>query len=423
MKVIHLAYSDYIGGASIAAKRIHLSLLNKNIESELWVDESCKKIPNSFELNNKLEKIFKKIRIFSILPLLKLVKTDVPIHHSISVLGSKWPDKINNSDADIVNLHWVQRETVSIKDISKIKKPIIWTLHDMWAFCGAEHYTKNDRWEKGYKLNNRPSYESGFDINRWTWQRKKKYWKKQFQIVTPSNWLSYCVSKSALMQDWPVSVIPNPIDKDFWKPINKYIAKKKMNLPTGVPLILFGADGGSKDLRKGYNLLLSALNNLKNVNESTKIELVVFGQKRPLFFTDYKFPIHFVGHLEDKKLRDVYNAVDVMVIPSKQDNLPNTAVEAQICGIPVVSFDIGGLADIIDHKKTGYLARPFDTYDFADGISWVLKNNKENQLSSQSRKQAIKNFNKDKIADSYINIYKKKIKQELQYKTNNQKGR
>ena len=310
----------------------------------------------------------------------------------------------------------MQRETLSIKDISKIKKPIVWTLHDMWAFCGAEHYTTNNRWQEGYKLDNRPSYESGFDLNRWTWQRKKKYWKKQFQIVTPSKWLASCVNKSLLMKDWPVSVIPNPIDADFWKPIDKYTAKKKFNLPTDVPLILFGAVGGGKDPRKGYNLLISTLNYIKSNNQSKKIELIVFGQKKPIFLTDYKFPIHFLGHLNGKDLRDVYSAADLMVVPSKQDNLPNTAVEAQICGTPVVSFDIGGLVDIIDHKKTGYLAKAFNTKDFAEGISWVLQNNTQNQLSDQSREQALKNFSERKIAENYLNIYKNKIKQENKHK-------
>ena len=247
-------------------------------------------------------------------------------------------------------------------------------------------------------------------------KEKKKHWKNKFQIVTPSKWLTSCVSKSVLMKDWPASVIPNPIDSDFWKPMDKYIAKKRLNLPTDVPLILFGAVGGSKDPRKGYNLLISTLNYIRSNNQSKKIELVVFGQKKPIFLADYKFPIHFLGHLNDKDLRDAYNAADVMVVPSKQDNLPNTAVEAQICGTPVVSFDIGGLVDIIKHKKTGYLAKAFNTKDFAKGISWVLENNTENKLNDQSRQHAINNFNETKIAENYLNIYKKKIKLENEYK-------
>ena len=107
-----------------------------------------------------------------------------------AILPSSWIKKINESTADIVNLHWTQHEMLSISDISKINKPVVWTLHDMWGFCGAEHISWDDRWEKGYNKNNRPTHESGFDLNKWTWKRKIKYWKKPIQIITPSNWLT-----------------------------------------------------------------------------------------------------------------------------------------------------------------------------------------------------------------------------------------
>ena len=183
----------------------------------------------------------------------------------------------------------MQRETISISDIAKIKKPIVWTLHDMWAFLGAEHYTHN-RWRDGYFTNNRPDYESGFDLNRWTWNRKKKYWKKPIQIITPSKWLANCVEDSALMKNWPISVIPYPIDTDKWKPIKKEIARKILNLPQNTSLISFGAVGGGKDSRKGYDLLKS-LQYLKNNYSDKNFELIVFGQSKPLQFKNYDFKI------------------------------------------------------------------------------------------------------------------------------------
>jgi len=413
MKVIHLAYSNFIGGASVAANRIHLSLLKHNIDSEIWANELDENSSNFEKNNNKLKKIIKRISIFLVWPLKKLIKTDISIHHSIAIIPSDWCEKINNSDADIVNLHWIQRETLSIKDISKIKKPIVWTLHDMWAFCGAEHYTNDDRWRKGYKPNNRPNYESGFDINRWNWKRKKKYWKKEIQIVTPSTWLADCVKESELMKNWPVSVIANPIDTERWSPMDKKKALEHLNLPTDVPLILFGAIGGSKDLRKGYDHLLSALNYLKNIPNTKKFELVVFGENKPKLSLDLKFPSHFLGHLgNDISLRAAYSAVDVVVVPSKQDNLPNIAVEAQACGVPVVAFDIGGLPDIIDHKKTGYLAEAFDIKDLANGIYWVLDHDKPQSLRNYIHAQAVLKFNESTIAKKYLSIYSniKKIK-------------
>ena len=99
---------------------------------------------------------------------------------------------INSSDADVVNLHWVQAEMLSIADISRIAKPLVWTLHDMWAFSGAEHCAWDNRWRDGYRRNNRPKHERGFDLNRWAWQRKRKYWRRPMQIVCPSQWLADC---------------------------------------------------------------------------------------------------------------------------------------------------------------------------------------------------------------------------------------
>ena len=187
---------------------------------------------------------------------------------------------------------------LSISDIVKIEKPIVWTLHDMWAFCGAEHYTNDERWKEGYQKYNRPNYESGFDLNRWTWERKKKYWKNSFHVVTPSTWLAKCVSNSNLMKNWTVSLIPYAIDTDKWKPLNKIMSRKKLNLPEGVNLILFGAPGGGKDPRKGYDLLLKSLEYMKIKNT----ELVIFGESKPEKNQNLKIPIHYMGDIFDDKI-------------------------------------------------------------------------------------------------------------------------
>ena len=407
MRIIHLSYSDIVGGAPRATYRIHQSLLKQGINSRLWVNEKKSEDRTVGELNNKigkvLNKLFKVVKYF----LVKMLKTENKIIHSLSVFPSNWVKHINNSDADIVHLHWIQGEMLSIKHISKIKKPIVWTLHDMWAFCGAEHYTNDNRWREGYYPNNRPNYESGFDLNRWTWNRKKKYLKTPIQIVTPSTWLAKCVSESALMKNWPVSVIATPIDTDHWKPIDKKNARQLLNLSQDANLILFGAAGGGKDPRKGYDLLLSALEYIKTDKKIKKIELVVFGQSKPKSQPNLGFPIHYFGHLyDDLRLAALYSVADVMVVPSRQDNFPNTAIEAQACGTPVVSFDIGGLPDIIEHQKTGYLAKAFDTRDLANGITWVLEQSDSKKLGNNARERVVEKFSEKKISE-YVSIYKK----------------
>jgi glycosyltransferase involved in cell wall biosynthesis len=409
VRIIHLSYNDINGGAFRATYRIHHSLLKQGISSRLWVNEKKSDDWTVEDLNSKIGKVLNKLspRVINY-SLVKMLKTENKIIHSPSVWPSNWVKHINNSDSDIVHLHWIQNEMLSIKDISKIKKPIVWTLHDMWAFCGAEHYTNDNRWRDGYYSNNRPNYESGFDLNRWTWNRKKKYWNKPIDVVTPSTWLAKCVSESALMKNWPVSVIGNPIDTNQWTPIDKINARQLLNLSQDANLILFGATGGGKDPRKGYDLLLSALEYIKADKKIKKIQLAVFGQSKPKSQPDLGLPIHYSGHLyDDHRLSALYSAADVMVVPSRQDNLPNTAVEAQACGTPVVSFDIGGLPDIIEHQKTGYLAKPFDTRDFANGITWVLEQKDSNKLGNNARERVVEKFSEKKISEDYVSIYKK----------------
>jgi glycosyltransferase involved in cell wall biosynthesis len=218
----------------------------------------------------------------------------------------------------VVHLHWVQGETLSIADMGRIQKPIVWKLHDMWAFCGAEHYTEEFRWREGYSCDIGPAYESGFDRNRWTWQPKRKHWQRPMHIVTPSTWLGECVCESALMREWPVSVIPNCLDTDRWKPMEQALARELLGLPADVPLIMFGSHGANASHHKGFDLLTAALEHLRG--EISRLDLVVFGQLSPHNPPDLGFPVHYTGQLHhDLSLRALYSAADALVVPSRQD--------------------------------------------------------------------------------------------------------
>ena len=187
MKIVHLNNADTSGGAAIAAYRIHRSLLNRGLHSRMWVNNAKSGDWTVTGPDGKLKKAFAHMRRHLISPVLKASsQTHNKILHSPAILPSSWNKKINKSDIDIAHLHWVGAEMASISDIGNIKKPVIWTLHDMWAFCGAEHVSWDQRWQEGYTKKNRSSNEKGFDINRWTWKRKLKHWKKPFQIVTVS---------------------------------------------------------------------------------------------------------------------------------------------------------------------------------------------------------------------------------------------
>jgi glycosyltransferase involved in cell wall biosynthesis len=407
LKVLQLNHSDINGGAASAAYRIHHALRNSGIDSQMLVNVADSGDWTVQGPPSKWAKAMGHIRRHLALPWRQLLHTGNPIIHSPSVLPSRWPERLNASEADLVHLHWVQGEMLSIADIARIRKPIVWTLHDMWAFCGAEHYTTDHRWRDGYRRDNRPAHESGFDLNRYTWQRKRKHLCQPLQIVCPSQWLADCVRASALMHAWPVAVVPNPIDTDRWQPFDQNLARQLLDLPQECPLLLFGAMGGGKDPRKGIDLLFAALALLRTEPNLQNLQLVVFGQLAPREPTPLGFPVHYTGHLhDDLSLRALYSAADVMVIPSRQDNLPNTGLEAHACGTPVVAFSTGGLPDIVQDRVTGALAEPFEPASLAAAIHWVLQDpQRRRQLSAAARARAERLWAPSRIAKMYLGVY------------------
>ena len=410
MKVFHLNFSDINGGAARAAYRIHHAVRAADVDSTMLVNVAESGDWTVAGPLSQFDRLMARIRPHAGTLPRALLRTGNPIIHSPAVVPSGWSRRLNRSDADVIHVHWVAGEMLSIRDIGRLKRPVVWTLHDMWAFCGAEHYTDDHRWREGYRRDNRPGYESGFDLNRWTWNRKRKNWRHSMHIVTPSTWLGDCVRQSALMRDWPVTVVPNPIDTHRWKPIDQALARSLLGLPADVPLLLFGAMGGGHDPRKGFDLLLDALAYLRA--ERDDLHLVVFGQLAPRQLPDLGFPIHYTGHLhDDLSLRVVYSAADLLVIPSRQDNLPNTGVEGHACGTPVVAFNTGGFPDIVDHLQTGFLAPAFDASELAKGIGWVLENSLSANLRANARERAVSRFSYPVVGQQYLEVYRQAVEE------------
>jgi glycosyltransferase involved in cell wall biosynthesis len=212
------------------------------------------------------------------------------------------------------------------------------------------------------------------------------------------------------MGDWPITVIPSPIDLNVWAPCDQAQARALLGLPADRPLVLFGAMGGSDDSRKGADLLLAALQRLRIQVAGKPLEqldLVVFGQSRPAQPPDLGFPIHYSGHLhDDLSLRLLYAAADVMVVPSRQEAFGQTASEAHACATPVVAFATGGLVDIIDHQITGALAQPFDPLSLAAAIRWVLEDpQRRRQLGAAARQRAESLWDPARVAGLYAEVY------------------
>lgn len=405
MKLLHLNHSDDGAGAARAAYRLHRAMLRARLSSRMMVNVSTTGDPTVYGPKSRWAKGSALIRPglveagFS-----RLYRTDNAIIHSPAVLPSGKRGFLNACQADVLHLHWVQNEMLSIEDLPHLHKPLIWTLHDMWAFCGAEHVSWSERWKEGYRRDNAEAGYRGLDINRWTWRRKQRNWKKPVSLIAPSRWLAACVQQSALMKDWPVRVIPNAIDTDFWCPVDKALARTLLGLPEGVPLVIFGTSGANAAYHKGFDLLEQALSHLRG--QGADLELAIFGQRKPKQPPMLGHPVHYLGILhDDLTMRLAYCAADALIVPSRIDNLPNTAVEAMACGTPVVAFDTCGLPDIVDHQSNGFLARAFDAEDLATGISWTVTHHDPPSLRQAARQKAVECFSESTVLAQHAEAY------------------
>jgi glycosyltransferase involved in cell wall biosynthesis len=232
-------------------------------------------------------------------------------------------------------------------------------------------------------------------------------------IVTPSRWLADCARKSSLFHDLRIEVIPNGLDSQRYKPVEQKLARDLLNLPQDKQLILFGAMKATSDRRKGFHLLLPALQKLSQIQGQDRIELVVFGASEPREPPDFGFKVNYLGRLNDDiSLALVYAAADVFVVPSLEDNLPNTVMESLACGTPCVAFKIGGMPDMIEHGQNGYLAQPYEIEDLAKGIAWVLEDRERyGKLCDRDRQKVEQEFTLELQAHRYLSLYQELIEE------------
>lgn len=410
MKITHLS-SDAIGGAARAALRLHRGLIeNTSIDSKMIVRQ---KVNDDWRVTGPQGMLLKAAAI--LYPSLDALPTHFQrkenlIPHSAAWVSSISANSLNRCDCDVINLHWICAGFLSVETIGRITKPIVWTLHDMWPFCGAEHLAEDDehaRWRIGYCKENRRPIDNGIDIDRWVWNRKIKAWKNPMHIVTPSKWLADCARSSALMHTWDVTVVPNTLDTNAYKPFPKLLAREILGLPSKAKLILFGAIRGTQLSYKGWDLLAPAIAEV--ANHLPDAQAVIFGQGEPESPPSLGMPLHWMGHLhDDVTLALLYSAADVMVVPSRQESFCQTASEAHACGCPVVGFNATGLMDVVDHTETGYLAEPFSSEDLAKGIEWVLADEERHgYLSIQARKRAVRLWSYEVVVPQYLDVYRR----------------
>jgi len=406
MKILIVNTSDIQGGAARAAYRLHQALLVTGMDSQMLVQSKYSDDFNVIGPQTKVQKVLGKLR-----PTLDSIPVHRYIERSKTMFSPSWlpfsglVDKINVLKPDVVHLHWVAGGMMRIEDLAKINGPIVWSLHDMWAFTGGCHYDEEcGKFKKACGGCPVLGSNKSKDLSANIWQRKKVSFSKHanLTIVGLSQWLANEAKSSSLFSQTSVVNLPNPIDTAFFSSFDKQQARELLNLPLDKKLVLFGAMGATSDLRKGFKELSQALEQL----DSQNTELVVFGSSQPKTPQGFKQKSHYLGQLhDDVSLRVLYSAADVMVVPSLQENLSNAIMESLACGTPVVGFNIGGNSDLIVHQQTGYLAKPFEVTDLAAGIDWVLSAPNYSDLCQNAREKVLREFDSHVVAEKYIDLY------------------
>lgn len=415
MKVVHICNTDIRGGAARAAYAINDALQGLGIDSQMLVQRQFGKNKSVHTVSDTFfQKQNTNFRLAYDLLMMKLFTKEEKGRFSFGNIGKDIHKNPLVKESDIIHLHWINEGFLSVKDINKFKllqKPIVWTFHDMWGFTGGCHYSAGcKRYED--ECNNCPFLKSPSDYDSSSKIQKKKellYKGLNLTIVTCSNWLGECVKKSSLLGNFRVEVIPNTLDLEIYKPQNKLEARKKLNLPAEKLLISFGTMNTNEE-RKGFKQLKSALMGLveKYPSLKDKTELLIFGFSSSNELNDIPINANYLGRLSNSEMIALcYNAGDVFVAPSLEDNLPNTVMESLACGTPVAAFSIGGMPDMIDHMQNGYLAEPYSINDLANGIYWCIENPERNKtLSINALEKAVSNFSKEIVCTKYLNLYK-----------------
>jgi glycosyltransferase involved in cell wall biosynthesis len=428
MKILHITTIDR-GGAAIACLRLHEGLLAVGIDSNVLVLEKEKDdIPHVYayqpdvvvkkpfdQIKRKIQQVLKKMKLYenpydrleseqqkiaaSRLPELELVSFP---YSTIDITNNKW-----FKEADLVHLHWVANFLDYRTFFKKCDKPIVWTFHDMNSFLGGEHYNETllGPDEQGIPIP-RQFTEQEQKIE----EKLKKIKKKVFEnapvihIVAPSNWMANELRDSLMFNNYTLNIIPYGIDPTEYKLLDKGYSRGILNIPLDKKVILFVANSLANN-RKGFKYLQLSLNYFQRED----VVMCSIGQN-PTTDSDIEINNIEMGEIQDQKMMNIaYSAADLYVIPSLMDNLPNTVLESLLCGTPVISFPIGGLPDMINNEKNGYIADEISvnaltrslTQFFNDGVKWSTE---------EIRKDAIERFGTSIQNKRILQLYESIIK-------------
>lgn len=408
MQIVTINKSDTTGGAAVAASRLVEALQKIDINTHFLVEEKLGNSPQTQQTNSKPWSKYANLLHFLWERLYFLpheADKSVRFAFSPAIAGQNIAQHPTLKTADLLHFHWFNQGFVSLSQLEKIfttKRPVVWTLHDMWAFTGGCHYAHQCT---NYSQNcgNCPMLKtpSNNDLSA------KIHTRKQFisrhpklTIVTCSNWLAEQARASSILQGVRVVAIPNPIDSEHFAPKEQQAVRTKLKLPRNKKIILFGA-ANVDDSRKGFKYLKESLLKLN----SKEYHLLIFGKAKDESLLQLPCIHTHIPYANHQLIVELYNAANLMVLPSLQDNLPNTIMESLACGTPVVAFSTGGIPEMIRHQTTGYLCSPKDSDQLTQGISYTLQN--EQRMRSAARQFVLENYSQEVVAKKYLHEYER----------------
>jgi glycosyltransferase involved in cell wall biosynthesis len=401
---------DSRGGAARAASRLHQGLRRIGVDARMLVqikhgDDAWVAGPKTV-----IGKVLNRLR-----PAMDLLPVLAYPHRTEGVYYPGWlpdgiPSRVQELDPTVVHLHWITGGFLNVRSLKRLQLPLVWTLHDMWAFTGGCHYDEGcGRYRQ--RCGSCPVLASNtrYDLSWLSWCRKRRAYRTlQLQVVAPSRWLAQEARTSQLLGGFPVHVIPNGLDLDQYRPVDRGRARELLGLPSDRKLILFEAMTATGDPRKGFSHLRPALARLAAGWRGQGLTAVVFGASTPAQPPDLGMPSVYMGTLgDDVALALLYSAADVYVAPSLQENLSNTVMEVLACGTSCVAFDVGGMPDMVEHRRNGYLARAFEAADLAAGIRWVIEDEARwRELSARARAKIVEEFELEWVARRHLDLYR-----------------
>lgn len=414
MRVLIVNTSERTGGAAIAANRLMEALKNNGVKAKMLVRDketeqiTVATIPQSPMLKAKF--VWERMVIWSANHFSKNNLFQIDLANT----GTDITSLPEFKEADVIHLHWINQGYLSLKNIRRMidsGKPIVWTMHDMWPFTGICHYTRSCEQYKDECGNCPILYGGGSpnDLSHRVFVKKLRLLgNARIAYVGCSDWLANCARESRLLEGKRILSIPNPINTKLYQPDSKTEARKALKLPQDKKLLLFAAFRVTNKI-KGIDYLCEAIRMLveKNPALGNEIAIVAVGKESEALAGALPVDVYPMGYITNEhRMIKTYNACDLFLIPTLQDNLPNTIMESMACGVPCIGFDIGGLPQMIDHLENGYIARYKDSADFARGIEWALSQTDTRALGEKARTKVMASFSETAVAKLYTKLYK-----------------